>query len=614
MFKFVENNKFLIQIILGLVALTFVGFGVSSYSSVVEDPYLVKVGSTKITMRDIDHELDGQPVDAAARQRALDALVQRNLLLNETDSTGLRLSPEQLQQAIASIPNFQENGQFSVEKYKAFLSQRSMTGPQFEQRISADLLMQAQLAPFTAGQFSSRAMQARVGAILGETRVVRAMVLAPQAFADKVKTDDATLAAYYKAHQAQFKAPEAVRLSYVVLSQQKLAQTVSVSDAELHKFYTQHQAEFGGEQRRAAHILLAVPAGANPQQVAAVKAQADAILKQVRANPASFAAVARAKSQDPGSAANGGDLGFFARGQMVKPFDDVVFRMKPGQISEVVRTQYGFHIIQLEQVKQPDFASMKDQVEQKLREQKAAALFRSQSDTLSEVSYQQGDSLNGVQQALKLVPQQSGWISRDKPVANDPVLSNPKVIAAAFGNDVLKKKHNSEPVDLGNNTLVVVRVADHQPARQLKLEEVKDAIKATLINTEGAKLAAAAGAAQLAQIKAGKSSGSGWSQPHAVSHQNPAGLPPADLRAIFAADTGKLPAYVGLKHDNGLYVIYGVVQILPAPALSPEQQMQLTGMLDQLGANAQAMSYLSLLRQKYPVRAGKQQINQTDDQ
>jgi peptidyl-prolyl cis-trans isomerase D len=614
MFKFVENNKIALQIILGLVALTFVGFGVSGYSSVGEDPYLVKVGSTKISLRDVDNELDGQPIDAAARQRTLEGLIQRNLVYNGASDAGVVIAPVQLRQAIESISSFQKDGQFSLDLYKQFLNGRGMTGPQFEARISRDLLMQTQLDPFTSGQIVSRTLTSRVAGILGESRSVRALVLPPQAFAAQVKTDDATLAAYYKAHADRYKAPDSVRLAYVVLSQAQMAQNMTASDEELHKYYDQHQSEFGGEQRRASHILLVVPQGASAADQAKVKAEADALLKQLRANPASFDQLARTRSQDPGSAARGGDLGFFSRDAMVKPFADVAFGMKPGQISNVVKTQYGYHIIRLDAIKQPDFASLKDDIAQRVKLQKAAGAFRAQSDTLAEVAYQQGDSLKGVETALKLTQQQSGWLTR-QPSGNDPILSNPKVLAAAFSNDVLVKKHNSEPIDLGNNTQVVVRVVEHQPAHQLKLDDVRDAIKAELVSTEGAKLAAARGASLLATLKAGKDAGpQSWSQAHAISRRDTAGLPPVDLQSIFSVGTGKLPAYAGVKHATGEYVIYRIDQVIPAPAVDATQRDQLAGVIGEMNANAQALDYLNALRKKFPVKAGKQQLAQPADE
>ena len=622
MFTFVENNKVVIQIILGAVALTFVGFGISSYSTVVDDPFLVKIGNTKITMRDLDRELNGQPVDASSRQRALEGLVQRDLLLSDANDFGLTISAAQLRQAISAIPQFQDNGQFSLDKYKAFLDERQMTGPMFEARISRDLLMQTQMSPFASGQIVSKTLTDRLAAILGETRAVRAVVLTPQSQAAAVKTDDATVAAYFKANAQRFKAPESVRLDYVVLSQQQLATGMNPSDADLKSYYAQHQAEFGAEERSASHIMLTVPQGASAEVAGRIKAQADAILKQLRANPASFDQLARSRSQDAGSAAKGGSLGFFSRDALAKAFDggkpgqisEVMFRMQAGQISEVLRSQYGYHIIRLDQIKHPIFDEVKDQVAARVKLQQAGVKFRQDTDTLTEVAYQQGSSLKGVEDALKLAPQHSDWISREKP-GSDPLLSNPKVLAAAFSGDVLQKKQNSEPIDLGNNTLLVLRVSDHQSQHMQALADVKDAIKSELVAIEGAKLAATRGQAMLADMKSGKGdAGSVWSQAHAVSRQNSAGLPVADVRAIFAANVAKLPAYAGVKHDNGEYVIYRVDQVLPAPAISPEQRTQLSGVIADMSANTQAISYLGALRQKYPVKLGKQTLTQDPQQ
>ncbi|XLM22862.1 peptidylprolyl isomerase, partial [Chromobacterium piscinae] len=186
--------------------------------------------------------------------------------------------------------------------------------------------------------------------LLGEGRELQPLLIKPSDFAAEVKTDDAAIKAFYDANAKRFSLPEQVKLDYVLLSQDALAQGIKISDADVQKYYDQHKADLAGEQRRASHILLAVDKDAKPEQKAKIKAEAEAILKEVRANPSKFAEIAKAKSQDPGSAEKGGDLGFFARGVMVKPFDDAVFAMKPGQISDLVETDYGFHIIRLDEV------------------------------------------------------------------------------------------------------------------------------------------------------------------------------------------------------------------------------------------------------------------------
>ncbi|KMN32208.1 peptidylprolyl isomerase [Chromobacterium sp. LK1] len=605
MFEFVQNNKVFIQVVLGAVALTFVGFGVGSYEAASDDPYLAKVGSAKIYKRDLDRALEGQPTDSASRQAALENLIRQELLLSDAHDRGVTVSPEQLRKVIASIPAFQDNGKFSPTRYREFLQNRYPSPEAFETQVKRDIVLQSQLTGIAGTEFVANTVVSRLAGLLGEGREVRALLLKPADFAAEVKTDDAALKAYYDANAKRFRLPEQVKLDYVLLSQDALAQSVKPSDAELQKYYEQHKAEFSNEQRRASHILLTVPKDAKPEQKAKIKAEAEALLKEVRANPTRFAELAKAKSQDPGSAANGGDLGFFDRGMMVKPFDDAVFRMQPGQISEVITTDFGYHIIKLAEVKSRDFTEVKAAIAEKLQRQQAGSLFRAQADKLAELAYQQGDSLKAIAEQLKLQPQHSDWLGRDKP-ATDALLNSPKVLEAAFSEDVLKKKHNSEPVDIGNGRLLVLRVADHQPERQQKLDEVRDAIKAELVAKEGAKLAEKKGQALLAELKAGKGEGKAWGEAKTVLRRDPAGLPIADARAVFAAQAGKLPAFAGAKRDNGDYALYRIDKVIPAPAASEAERGQLGAILGEMNANAQLSSYLDTLRQKYSVTMGKQ--------
>ncbi|GGY13607.1 SurA N-terminal domain-containing protein [Paludibacterium paludis] len=611
MFEFVQNNKIVIRIILGAVALTFVGFGVSSYTSAIDDPYLAKVGDTKIYKQDLDRALEGQPADPASREQALNGLIRRELLLQDARNAGLGVSDAALQQAILAIPEFQENGKFSKARYAEFLKQRSMTAEVFQERLSRDILLQQQMAPFLAGQIVPKSLVERTGGLLGETRTVRAVVLKPDMFAAEVDTSDKALKAYYDANLARYKAPDQVKLDYVVLSQAAVAAALPVSDADLQAFYDQHKAEFSkNEERRASHILLSVPQGAKPEEKARIKAEAEKILKEVRANPASFAAIAKSRSQDPGSAVKGGDLGYFAQGTMVKPFNDAVFAMKAGQISDVIETEFGFHIIRLDSVKVPDFASLKPRLLEQLQARNAGARYRQMADRLGELAYQQGDSLDPIVKELKLEVRHSDWMSRSVP-GPDAMLANPKVLDAAFGDDVLKKKHNSEPVDVGNNTLVVVRVAGHQAAHQLSLDEVKGRIRTEIVAREGAKLAEKKGAALLADLKSGKEpAGYAFSPALTVSRSDNKGMPLSDLKAIFSIDGAKVPGFAGAKHDTGEYVVYRLDKVEAAPAITEGQREQLVNILGQMTANAQAESYLKSLLTKYKVTVNRKLLGE----
>ena len=600
MFDFVQNNNTAIKIILGAVALTFVGFGVGSYSAAVEDPYLAKVGDAKIYQKDVERQLEGQPANAASRQAVLESLIRQEMLLAEASRNHLAVSPQQLQATISAIPAFQDNGRFSAARYEEFLKGRYLSASAFEGQVSRDLLLQAQVAPYMNGSFVSRTLAARMSALVTEVREVRAITLTPAQFAEGVKLDDAVIKAYYEANLKRFKSTDQVRLEYVTLSQDALAQGLAISDADAKAYYDKNAGEFSAEERKVAHILLTVDKNAPAADRAKVKAQAEAILKEVRANPAKFGEVAKAKSQDPGSAANGGDLGFFGHGVMTKPFESVAFAMKQGQISEVVETEFGYHILQLNAIKTSDFESQKAAVIDKLRKQKSAAAFRAASEKLTELAYQQGDSLKAVEAALNLKPQQSGLLPRSgKP--GDAVLGNAKLLEAAFSDDVLKKKHNSEPVDVGGNTLVVVRVAEYQPARQRTLAEVQDSIRAELVAKEGAKLAAQRGAAMLAELKAGKAASMSWGVAKSLSRRDSAGTPVAELRAVFAANPKQLPGYAGVKRDNGEYVLYSVDKVQPAPALNPQESAQLGLLLGEMSSQSVMAAYLDQLRQKHKV-------------
>ncbi|MDF0606441.1 SurA N-terminal domain-containing protein [Neisseriaceae bacterium TC5R-5] len=613
MFDFVHNNKFFIRVILGIIALTFIGFGVGSYSAISDDPYLAKVGKTKIYQRDLDRAMEGSPTnDAAARKATLENLIRQELLLADARDSNASVSAEQIRKVIAAVPEFQDNGQFSPERYRQFLQNRSQSAELFEEQLRRNLLLQGQLSSLESSPFISKTILTRVASLLGEGREVRSLLLQPADFSAEIKLDDATIKAFYDANLKRFRTPEKIKLDYVMLSQNDIAQSIQVSTAEAQKYYDEHKAQFANEQRRAAHILLTVPADAKAEQRAKIKVEAEALLKEIRANPARFAELARSKSQDPGSAANGGDLGFFAAGAMVKPFDDVVFKMKPGQISEIVTTEFGYHIIKLEEIKAQSFAEVQSSIIEQLQRQKAATQFRSQVEKLSELAYQQANSLTAIENTLKLSVRHSDWLTRNQPSA-DPILSQAKVVEAAFSEDVLSKKHNSEPIDIGNNQLLVLRVAEHQPERQQALAEVREQIKAELIAKEGAKLAEKKGQALLASLKAGKEAESQpWGETQILSRRAPTSMPVADMRAIFSTSANKLPAFVGVKHDNGAYAIHRIDKVITAPAISDTEREQLNTVLGRMNTDAQLASYLETLRQKYPVTMGKQSLSTAD--
>ena len=601
MFDFVQKNSLFIKVVLGGVALTFVGFGVGSYTAATDDPYLAKVDGVKIYKQDIERALNGRPADAATRQGVLENLVRKELLLADARSSGLVVSADELRRAILDIPGLQENGKFSKTQYELFLKSQGLSAPHFEKMIGDDLLIQKQLDSIAGSSLVSNAGIERVHQLIGQSREISAWVLRPQQFATEVKIDDEAVKAYYNAQSKRYQTPDMVRAQYVVLSQDKLAASIKVSNEEIRQYFEQHRAELAPEQRRVAHILIAAGKDADAAARTKAREQAEALLKELKTNPGRFAELARARSQDPGSAAQGGDLGYFAKGMMVKPFEDTAFKLAKGEMSGVVETDFGYHILRLDDIKQPDFAAVKEQVTARLQKQKATGALREQAEKLNELAYQQADSLKAASDTLKLPLETSDWLARDSKPTN-PVLAHPKLLDALFSDDVLKGKHNSEAIEVAPGTLVVVRVAEHKPAAQKPLEEVAASIRQTLTDSKAAELASEKGKTLLATLKAGKAAaGESWGPMQTVSRQAPVSLSRDAARVVFSAPVAKLPAYAGAATDTGDYVIYRISKVTPAPAAKPEDQARLRQMLSQAMSNAEAMAYVESLRQRFKV-------------
>ncbi|MFD2448753.1 peptidylprolyl isomerase [Vogesella fluminis] len=448
-----------------------------------------------------------------------------------------------------------------------------------------------------------------MGALFGESRDVREVLISPAGFAAEVKIDDAAVKAYYDSNKTRYLEPESAVIEYVSLSLSEVAAAQVVDDAVAQAYFDKHKAEFGSEERRVSHILLTVDAAAKPEAKAVVKAQAEALLQQVKANPAGFAALAKTRSQDPGSAEQGGDLGFFARGAMVKPFEEAAFALQPGQISGVVETEFGFHILKLDEVKAVDFASQKAAVIEKLKRDKAGAIYRAQLEKMGDLAYQQPDSLQALAGQLNLTVKTGAAMGRSG-IAGDAVLGNAKVLEATYGDDVLKKKHNSEPVELSAGNAVVLRVKQYQPQRQRPLAEVQAQVRAELTAREAANRAEKRGQQLVADFKAGKGVDVQTGVRCARCRAVPPTAWPCRNCAVFAANVGKLPAFAGAHRDNGDYVIYRIDSVDKALAASAPELAQLKGMLGEMSANTVLVSYLDELRNRDKVMISQQPADQ----
>lgn len=632
MFDAVRNNKRIVQGFLVLITLPFAFWGVDSYvHNTGAGNDVAKVGNVKITQQQYQdawrdqqqrlRQMMGASFDPAmmdspeAKQAVLNSLIDRSILLQEAAKNRLSASDNMLRDIISKIPALQENGQFSMDRYEAALKAQGLTQAGFEAQMRQDITLQ-QLASAISdtGMVSSSVVDALLR-IQSEERLVSELRIPAAQFADKVKPTDEDLKKYYDQHKAAFKVPEELRAEYVQLSLDTLLPQITIKPEDVKSWYDSHKDRFQQpEERRASHILIMVDAKASPADKAKAKAKAEAVLKEVQQNPGKFADIAKRDSQDPGSAAKGGDLGFFAKGAMVKPFDDAVFKLKDGQLSGLVQSDFGYHIIKLTGIKSGKVASLdevKGQIETELKKQEASRKFAEMAEAFSNTVYEQADSLKPAADKFKLTVQQSGWLTRQANPANG-VLGNAKLLGALFGDDAVKNKRNTDAVEVAPNTLVAARVVEYKPASMKTFESVKAQLLQVVKAQQMADLAKKAGEAQLAALQKGEGAKSGtWTPARAISRLNGSQMvPPPALQAIFKAKVAKLPAYAGATFPNGVgYVIYRIEKVSQPEKLDETKRQQLHQEYTNLSSQEDFGAYLSALRSRYKVVINKSALD-----
>jgi peptidyl-prolyl cis-trans isomerase D len=572
MFDFVHEKKRLVQFVLALIVLPFAFWGVDSYRKAGGGESLASVNGDKIGAQEFDNairqqqqrmrELAGPAFDQAMFEKPeikhsiLEGLVAQHLLGLEARKAGLVVTDEVLAEVIASIGAFQKDGKFDKQQYETVLSGQNMSPLMFEARVRQELSSRQLTDAYTQNGYSSGLIADKLIRLNEQQRVVALAKFDVDAMLAQVKVTDAAVAEYYKNNQSEFQTPERARVEYVVFSTESLLSQVSVDDAEVKKYYEEHQSEFGSqEQRQAAHILISVAAQASDADKQAAKVKAEQVLQKVKQSPTSFAALAKEFSQDPGSAANGGDLGMFGRGMMVKPFEEAVFKLKVGETSELVQSDFGFHIIRLTAVKPPKvqaYNEVSGLIAQRLKTQKAGDKFAELAEKFSNTVYEQSDSLKPAAELVKASVQQGGWLNKGQAAAG---VWTDKALQAVFSDDALKNKRNTTAVEVAPNTLLAARVVEYQAASVRPMADVSAAIQKKLQRQQALELLAKQGNEMLGQLQRGEKASVAWQPVQSVTRSQRAGLDGDLVKLVFQANTAKLPAYVGVQTAQGGYAL-----------------------------------------------------------
>ena len=559
-----------------------------------------EVSRLRASMPTLDIKLLDSP---EARYGTLERLVRDRVLAATAAKGGLVVPDQKLQRLYAedkAIAAFRlPDGKFDRAGFQA---QTGMAPEQYEAGLRSDLaIRQVMLGVSSTGFASKAAADASLNAFF-EKREAQVARFNTADYAAKVNPTDAELAQFYKDNQPLFQAPEEATVEYVVLDLEALRKSVTVDEQDLKKQYEQSTQQLAGkEERRASHILIESPAAAPAAEREKAKAKAGELLAAARKAPDTFADLARKNSQDAGSAPAGGDLDFFARAAMVKPFADAAFAMNKGDISDVVETEFGYHIIRLTDIrlpKQKSYEEMKPVLETEARQQLAQKKFAETAETFSNAVYEQSDSLRPIAERLKLEVKTATRLTRSPAPGASGVLANPKFLGALFTPDSVDKKRNTEALDMGASQLVSGRITQYTPARTLPLAEVRDAVRTRLQQQRGAELARKEGAEKLAAWKASPATAV---LPAAlvISRDQSQQLPAPVVSAALGADLGTPPALVGVDLGAQGYAIVNVIKVLPRQVQTAAQVQQDQIQYSQWWTSAESLAYYNILRDRF---------------
>lgn len=620
MFEFIRTHQRLMQFLLLLFIIPSFGFvGLEGYSRLTDETGVAKVAGQTITKEEWDaahrQQLDrmrqvyGSQFDArlfdspAARRAILDNLIAQRALGAEVIASKLVVPDQLLTQSIQQIPGLTKaDGSFDSEQYRVLLAAQGLTPKSYEAGLRREMAVQQLNAAIQSTAFAPRTVAANLSDMNDQERTVQMLNFKPDAYAAQVKVSDDMLKAYYDKNGARFETPEQADIEYVVLDAAAVAAQSSVTEDDIKAYYEQNKKQYStDEQRRASHILITVKKDAPAADKAAAKAKAEGLVAQLRKNPGEFAKLAKANSQDPGSAENGGDLGYFGKGAMVKPFEDAAFSLKQGEISDPVESDFGYHVIMVTGVKPAavkPLEAVKDEIAGEIKKQIAAKKFSEMADQFGNLVYENGDSLKAVADKLKLKIQTAAGVTRTpNAAAGTAVYNNPKFLAALFTDDVIKAKHNTEAVQAAPNTLIAGRITSYKPVAKRPFDEVKGDVQKAVLLQQEQELAVKAGQERLAQLQ-GKDDAAGFSEPKVVSRVKAEGWTQEAFNAVMKADTSKLPTYVGAETQGMGYQIYRISKVeqpkVVDAARRKAEQEQISGAL----AQQEALAYLDFLREK----------------
>lgn len=622
-----EGTKgWLAKVILALIAVPFALFGIDTYfRNAGQQAGIAEVDGQTITVQEYSNALQNLNKKLQAEGKAdpailenpeikrsvLDRLINDRLISAEVKKAKFSVSDEQLSKYITSLPEFSENGQFSQALYDQVLSQNRLTASRFESIMREDLKAQQVKKGFADIVMMPAVVKQSALAASEQSREVTVVDFKAKDFLSKVTVTPAEVQAYYDKNKDKFKTPEQVKIEFAMLSANNLVRSMNVPEEEVKAFYAQNSEKFqGSEQRRASHILIGFGVSPTPQSKEAAKKKAEEVLAELKKPKANFEALAKKYSQDPGSAEKGGDLGLFGRGAMVKPFEEAVYAMKPGELSGLVESEFGYHIIKLTEIQgaAQTYEEVRPQILGELLFQKALTKFSEQAEDFTNTVYEQSDSLTPVAQKFGIELQKSDWLSRDD--ALKFFKGNQKLVDQLFSADAIKEHRNTEALEPAPNSLISARVLEYKPSAPKSFAEVKLGIEELLKLEKAADLAKKHGEEVLAQLKAGKDvAGLEWIPPVTVTRKDAQGLTEITMSNVFKMPTKTLPALTGVEDKLKGYQIIKVLSVNVNTSPNDAVMAEANAELKSAYAAEYMSAYLKSLKGNFETKVNENLLN-----
>jgi peptidyl-prolyl cis-trans isomerase D len=621
-------------IILGFLVVAFAFFGLNSYLQTDVVNYAAVVNGQEISpgqhqrtydllRRRMEEQL-GQAFDPGLldddmlKATALQQLINQTLTLQAADSEGFAASNEQVAARISAIEGFREDGVFSKEKYEQVLGYQGVRPAEFEQNLKQDIIN----SQFTSGISATAAVPkqslSQAFVLEGQQRRFKYLLLPLATFSSSVMVSDEKIATYYEANADAFMTPERVRAQYLELDVATIDPGIEVDEQAIQALYDEQASNYvTPEERHARHILIRLSADADDAATTAALEKAYSVVSRLDAGE-EFAALAKELSDDPGSAANGGDLGFFGRGIMAPEFENAVYELQPGELSKPVKSPFGFHVIELVEIRPEEatpLAEVRDELTDQLLSSERGDLFYEKSETLSNIAFEQPDTLQGAADELELEIKDTGWVS-----ANDGtgVAAHDSVREALFSEDVLDNGNNSAAIEIGTDHIVVLRVLERHEAARQPLDAVREQISQLTKNEEARALAAARGKQLVADLQAGDATLASIAATESLEVQTtelitrnvsePAAAVVAAAFAVRVPATDQ-PVHEGVLSASGDYIIVALEEVkagdfssLPAMA-----QEQLWSNLNKVHGAAELAAVLSNLKAQATITIPEQE-------